>query len=215
MDASAYLTRHGWTGGGLGYQQSGIKKPILASQKHGFKKGLGGKPLGGHSDQWWLGAFDAGLKNLGSNKPAAIPAPVLKGPAFFKSELYRNFVKGEGLSGTLSDKEISVSLKGRSSDNPDMVGEIGKESGSGIAGAVGTNKKDKRGKKDRKEKEAKKDKKSKKHKAQKSDENAVDELSILAQEAPSTDKEERRALKEVRRARKEEKRRKRAQEQDG
>lgn len=68
MDAAAYLKSHGWRG--LGYSldkaDRGISRPLLISHKN---DALGvGKQKTLVADQWWMRAFDEGLKNIGTGK---------------------------------------------------------------------------------------------------------------------------------------------------
>ncbi|KAJ9668461.1 hypothetical protein H2201_001509 [Coniosporium apollinis] len=103
MDAAAHLKRHGWRGHGhsLDRHDRGIKKPLLISQKAdlfgvGKKKTL-------VADQWWMRAFDESLKELGTGKQTALDQIQQNGVA--RGGLYGFFVRGEGLSGTISEVE--------------------------------------------------------------------------------------------------------------
>jgi len=121
MDSAAYLTRQGWRGHGHSLQPSGrgIAKPLLVSKKLN-NLGVGKKTNDVAADQWWARAFDAGLKDLDigvkgiegtvqSANPKAWGATnasgMLKTPRenrFGNRGLYAGFVKGEGLSGTIT-----------------------------------------------------------------------------------------------------------------
>lgn len=74
MDASALLTKQGWrgTGHGLGSTGHGIARPLLISNKQDAL-GVGKKKLQ-VADQWWMRAYDAGLKELGTGKQVRIPS---------------------------------------------------------------------------------------------------------------------------------------------
>jgi hypothetical protein len=70
MNAEAYLRKQGWQGSGHSLDSTGrgIKKPLLISHKQD-QLGLG-KKKAAHTtdDQWWMRAFDASLKTIGSGK---------------------------------------------------------------------------------------------------------------------------------------------------
>lgn len=120
MDTTAYLTRQGWLGAGHSLQPGGrgIKRPLLVSKKPNVL-GLGKKQHDSHADQWWARAFDSSLKSLAVDTDRATGAHhvtvggsgalemVQKGGGkwFGKDGLYGNFVRGDGLSGTLTPKD--------------------------------------------------------------------------------------------------------------
>ena len=122
MNAAAYLTNQGWRGDGhaLHHSGRGIAKPIHIPQKANVL-GVGKKKHDAHADQWWARAFDDTLKGLNAPKNEATgktegvalgsDTPVLQmvgfgGPkGFGQGSLYSNFVRGEGLSGTLRPEE--------------------------------------------------------------------------------------------------------------
>ncbi|KAL6713869.1 hypothetical protein ACLMJK_008363 [Lecanora helva] len=122
MDTAAYLSRQGWRGNGhaLHHTGRGIKKPIHIPQKANVY-GIGKKQHDVHADQWWARAFDDTLKGLNTTKNEATGnaegislgagaqalASVGKVGARWAGQggLYSNFVKGEGLGGTLTPKE--------------------------------------------------------------------------------------------------------------
>lgn len=68
MDASALLAKQGWRGAGhgLGSTGHGIARPLLISNKQDAL-GLGKKKIQ-VADQWWMRAYDNGLKELGTGK---------------------------------------------------------------------------------------------------------------------------------------------------
>ncbi|KAJ9648239.1 hypothetical protein H2199_001092 [Coniosporium tulheliwenetii] len=86
MDAAAHLKRHGWRGHGhsLDRHDRGIKKPLLISQK---------------ADLFGVGK----KKQLGTGKQTALDQIQQNGVA--RGGLYGFFVRGEGLSGTISEVE--------------------------------------------------------------------------------------------------------------
>ncbi|KAF2246513.1 hypothetical protein BU26DRAFT_400663, partial [Trematosphaeria pertusa] len=102
MDTGAYLRRQGWKGSGhsLDGQGRGIKKPLLIAHKQD-QLGLG-KKKAAHSvdDQWWMRAFDESLKNIGTGQESTLSQVRSKG--INRGGLYGFFVKGEGLTGTIS-----------------------------------------------------------------------------------------------------------------
>lgn len=118
MDTAAYLTKHGWLGTGhsLHPKGHGIKKPIHITEKLDLL-GVGKKKHDIHADQWWARMFDSTLKDLqiGENKTLANPEaasglssrkpfdslPYQQPDTVETSSLYRNFVKGESLVGTI------------------------------------------------------------------------------------------------------------------
>ena len=124
MDTTAYLTRQGWLGSGHSLHPTGhgIKKPLLVSQKLNVL-GIGKKKHDAHADQWWARAFDSSLKNLdvGRNETAGTTDSVRPGALGAlemyhaggqkwagNGGLYAGFVKGEGLSGTITPGTLTV-----------------------------------------------------------------------------------------------------------
>ncbi|CAI5032244.1 CGH_1_HP_G0103200.mRNA.1.CDS.1 [Saccharomyces cerevisiae] len=108
MDSKEYLISYGWKEGEA-FREGGLKRPILVKHKRD-KKGLGNAPGGNDGEAWWERLFDGHLKNLdvstdsnnGSIKftqNEAVATAVSKS----SSPLYRWFVKGEGLKGTISN----------------------------------------------------------------------------------------------------------------
>ncbi|CAI5011735.1 BEM_HP_G0021070.mRNA.1.CDS.1 [Saccharomyces cerevisiae] len=108
MDSKEYLISYGWKEGEA-FREGGLKRPILVKHKRD-KKGLGNAPGGNDGEAWWERLFDGHLKNLdvstdsnnGSIKftqNEAVATAVSKS----SSPLYRWFVKGEGLKGTITN----------------------------------------------------------------------------------------------------------------
>jgi nucleolar protein TMA23 len=100
MDASAYLRNHGWRGHGhsLGHTNRGITKPLLISRKADVL-GVGLNKHRAVSDQWWMRAFDQGLKSLGTGEQTALSQVQKHG--VHRGGLYANFVKGERYEGSI------------------------------------------------------------------------------------------------------------------
>ncbi|EEP82227.1 predicted protein [Uncinocarpus reesii 1704] len=112
---SAYYC--GWSGPGNPLNPSrraggphaglGLTKPILISRKkntHGI-----GKKVHDHTNQWWLRGFEAALSGI-ANDGTASPATSTSeensnnGNNGMRSELYKFFVKGEGMKGTIGTR---------------------------------------------------------------------------------------------------------------
>ena len=100
MDASAYLRNQGWRGHGhsLDHTNRGIRKPLLISQKVDVL-GVGLNKHAAVSDQWWLRAFDQGLKSLGTGEETTLAQVKKHGIA--RGGLFGRFVKGEKIPGSI------------------------------------------------------------------------------------------------------------------
>ncbi|KAI4126731.1 MAG: hypothetical protein LQ338_003595 [Usnochroma carphineum] len=119
MDTTAYLTRQGWRGDGHGLHPSGhgIKKPLLVSKKMNTL-GVGKKAHDVHADQWWARAFDETLRSINGEKTvkasvvSSDATPTQSGVSASKwsgnGGLYGNFIRGDGLEGTIEAKEKLV-----------------------------------------------------------------------------------------------------------
>lgn len=146
MDTAAYLTNQGWRGDGhaLHHSGRGIVKPLRVSQKQNVL-GIGKKKHDAHADQWWLRAFDATLKGINCTKDettgkaesvslgAGAQALQIVGTGGAKwvgqRGLYSNFVRGEGLHGTLnSEEESKLGVSGRKRDSEGDESSQSKES---------------------------------------------------------------------------------------
>jgi nucleolar protein TMA23 len=110
MDAQAYLMRHGWSGPGNPLQPNtrpgphgglGLTRPILVSRKAN-NHGVGKKTTKDPTNQWWLRGFEDALKGVGDDSHEGVSA---RAGNALTSELYRNFVRGDGLAGTLNSKD--------------------------------------------------------------------------------------------------------------
>ena len=100
MDASSYLRKQGWRGEGhsLDHSDRGIKKPLLVSKKVDVL-GVGLNKYAAVSDQWWLRAFDQGLKSLGTGEESVLASVQKHGVN--RGGLYGRFVKGERIAGSI------------------------------------------------------------------------------------------------------------------
>ncbi|KAI7552326.1 hypothetical protein KC331_g1956 [Hortaea werneckii] len=204
MDSAGYLKRHGWRGDGhsLDKTDRGIKKPLLVSKKVDVL-GVGLNKHAAVSDQWWLRAFDQGLKDFGTGKESTL-ANVQK-HGVNRGGLYGRFVKGEGMKGTIGTEEPKT--VDDMSSNGDIAAlpktPTGKLEGVQAAG-------DESGKKRKREGRA--DEQSAKRKRSSADagdgkkgdkyerEKAKREAKAAGKERTGETKEERRARKERRRA---------------
>ncbi|CAI7567402.1 unnamed protein product [Penicillium manginii] len=112
MDAQAYLMRHGWSGPGnpLNPNQRpgphgglGLTRPILVARKQN-NHGVGKKTTKDPTNQWWLRGFEDALKGVGDDSYEATSA---RSNNALTSELYRHFVRGSGLAGTINEKKTT------------------------------------------------------------------------------------------------------------
>ncbi|KAM3425790.1 hypothetical protein BST61_g7718 [Cercospora zeina] len=103
MDAEKLLKAYGWSGSGSldshnGAESRGLSKPLLVSKKVDVL-GVGLNKHAAVSDQWWMRAYDSGLKDLGTGKKSTLSEVREKG--MFAGGLYGRFVKGESEGGTI------------------------------------------------------------------------------------------------------------------
>lgn len=103
MDSSAYLKKQGWLGTGTPLSENGLKNPLLVSKKVDVL-GLGVNKHAAVSDQWWLRAFDEGLKNLGTGVQSTLGKVQQHG--IHRGGLYGRFVKGAEMVGTIRREEV-------------------------------------------------------------------------------------------------------------
>ncbi len=117
MDASAYLRKQGWRGEGhsLDHTDRGIKRPLLVSKKVDVL-GVGLNKHTSVSDQWWLRAFDEGLRNLGTGQESAL-AQVQK-HGVHRGGLYANFVKGQRIEGSIGDNFLPTPITTAGTNTP-------------------------------------------------------------------------------------------------
>lgn len=172
MNASLYLQSYGWTEGEA-LQKGGLRRPILVKHKKDTK-GLGAD--GNDTDLWWERLFDGQLKNLemtsGSDgilfKQNSSNVDTFMRKA--TSPLYKMFVKGTGLAGTVGKKE-GVLVKSVEVDATEALKTAekltsksdGKKRGKDkLTEKTKKRKEDKRERKDKKERSESKEKKRKK-----------------------------------------------------
>jgi nucleolar protein TMA23 len=119
MDAQAYLIKHGWSGPGNplnpnkrpgAHSGLGLTRPLLVSRKAN-NHGVGKKTTKDPTNQWWLRGFEDALKGVGDDSFEANSA---RENNALTSELYRHFVRGEGLAGTLEGKDKKEDESGTS-----------------------------------------------------------------------------------------------------
>ncbi|KAK7523086.1 uncharacterized protein IWZ02DRAFT_261826 [Phyllosticta citriasiana] len=105
MDAASLLKRQGWRGLGhsLDKNDRGIARPLLITRRQ-EGRGLGSKKTA-VADQWWMRAYDTGLKELGTGKQTEL-ATVRQNAG--RGTLYMSFVKGSLLPGTISPKSSTT-----------------------------------------------------------------------------------------------------------
>ncbi|KAK9455697.1 hypothetical protein V1511DRAFT_498462 [Dipodascopsis uninucleata] len=103
MNATTYLSSYGWTPG-TGFKRGSLTKPLIVHHKKDTK-GLGNKSL--EHESWWERVFDGRLQNLDvynastKSEEEARAAEISSVRAAQGSPLYRMFVKGEGLAGSI------------------------------------------------------------------------------------------------------------------
>ncbi|KAL3468192.1 hypothetical protein BJX64DRAFT_85755 [Aspergillus heterothallicus] len=117
IDAYAYLVRHGWSGTGNPLNPDraggtrgglGLTKPLLVARRSG-NQGIGKKTTKDPTNQWWLRGFEDALKGVGTDAPAN-GSTAGKANAL-TSELYRFFVRGEVVPGTLGNKGVDKDVR--------------------------------------------------------------------------------------------------------
>ncbi|ANB15189.1 Tma23p [Sugiyamaella lignohabitans] len=116
MDSASYLQSFGWSHG-QPLQKGGLRKPILVKHKKDTK-GLG--HTAGDQEAWWERMFDGQLKGLdvstsGSSKDGGVTFKQneIKVSAVSQnvSPLYRMFVRGGVLEGSIPPEGLSSSSK--------------------------------------------------------------------------------------------------------
>ncbi|KAH8698818.1 hypothetical protein BGW36DRAFT_376790 [Talaromyces proteolyticus] len=109
MDAQAYLIRHGWTGPGNPLNPNrrpgthgglGLTRPLLISRREN-KVGIGKKSNKDPTNQWWLRGFEEALRGVGQDGVATSAGSEGNSLTRNGSELYKFFVRGEVIPGTL------------------------------------------------------------------------------------------------------------------
>ncbi|CUM66911.1 uncharacterized protein PRCAT00004596001 [Priceomyces carsonii] len=170
MDAKTYLESYGWKEGEA-LKKGGLRRPILVLCKKDTK-GLGHNS--NDSDAWWERLFDGQLKNL--NVQSGISGEVkfetnsaaVSNDMKALSPLYRMFVKGEGLVGTIGTeakktppgKKIESDKKDRECGRPSRKKKVKQSKQSSIERHSSNHKQ----KKDSKHKDIANEENDKKHK---------------------------------------------------
>ncbi|KAK7540839.1 uncharacterized protein J3D65DRAFT_257546 [Phyllosticta citribraziliensis] len=105
MDAATLLKRQGWRGLGhsLDNNDRGIARPLLITRRQ-EGRGLGSKKTA-VADQWWMRAYDTGLKELGTGKQTEL-STVRQNAG--RGTLYMSFVKGGLLPGTMPQTSFAT-----------------------------------------------------------------------------------------------------------
>lgn len=166
MDSKEYLVSYGWKEGEA-LRKGGLKKPILVKHKKD-KKGLGCAPGQDDSEAWWERLFDGQLKNLDVNcnssdgkikfKQNKVVATSVSKSA---SPLYKWFVRGEGLKGTIGKtpndeiNQVVVSKKRKRDDGGEKESRKARKAKKARKARKELKKRDKKDKKERKRKERK------------------------------------------------------------
>ncbi|PYI32649.1 hypothetical protein BP00DRAFT_424838 [Aspergillus indologenus CBS 114.80] len=124
MDAQAILLKLGWSGPGNPLNPNarpgatsglGLTRPILVARRKG-NAGVGNKTTKDPTNQWWLRGFEDALKGVGA---AARPPTAAPAPNALTSELYRFFVRGEVVAGTMGDVHMGDGVGKRKRDGDD------------------------------------------------------------------------------------------------
>lgn len=114
MDSQAYLLRLGWSGPGNPLNPNkrpglhgglGLTKPILAARKHNTH-GLGRTTTADPKNMWWLRGFEDVLKGVGDDGAGEERRGEGVARTGLTGELYRFFVRGQGLKGTIGESEV-------------------------------------------------------------------------------------------------------------
>lgn len=169
IDSKEYLKSYGWEEGSA-LRDGGLKKPILVKHKRD-RKGLGNAPGGDDSDMWWERLFDVQLKGMDVSHSTADGVKIKQKEVKVSdvrrefSPLYKWFVKGEGLKGTIrqetavEERETITLKRKRSLDDTESTKKSHKKSKKV---KKKKKKKDKKESKERKEKKRQKEKKKEK-----------------------------------------------------
>ncbi|KAF8002483.1 hypothetical protein HF325_003448 [Metschnikowia pulcherrima] len=222
MNASSYLQSFGWQEG-QALQKGGLKKPILVKHKKD-NKGLGSEV--NDADMWWERLFDGQLKSLevtsGSNGVSVKQNEKEVADHMRKANLplYRMFVRGEGLAGTVGKTENAL-VKSITIEATEVFDNVTRSVDSLKLGKKEKSKKtsekvkkvkktieDKKDKKDKKTREDKKDKKlkletrekkeksGKKEKEDKKEKRVSKEEKCLKEKKDQKDKKDKKDMKD-------------------
>lgn len=233
MNARALLQAQGWRGEGHTLHATsdsiGLKNRLLVSRKANTS-GLGASQY--VNDQWWLSALDEQLSGI-STKDGKLIQTVKNGKLdrlnedAGKSELYKFFVSGGTLQGTVdqlpaeilgnsgSKPVMAVDMKPRAFTSSAKLSESDSTPSSSDSGKRKETKEERRARKARKARKAerrqRKEQKRARREARRQKKSATstdaDKSTDATKAAKSETKEERRARRDARRKRKEEKRR--------
>lgn len=230
MNARALLQAQGWRGEGHTLHATsdsiGLKNRLLVSRKANTS-GLGASQY--VNDQWWLSALDEQLSGI-STKDGKLVQTVKNGKLdrlnedAGKSELYKFFVSGGTLQGTVdqlpaeilgSKPVMAVDMKPRAFASSAKLSESDSTPSSSDSGKRKETKEERRARKARKARKAerrqRKEQKRARREARRVKKSATstdaDKSTEATKAGKSETKEERRARREARRKRKEEKRR--------
>jgi len=133
MDAKSYLMRHGWGGTGTSLhpdKSHALKKPLLISKKVDVL-GVGLNKNDAISDQWWMRAFDASLKDFGTGNKGLLGS--VKEHGVKRGGLYGRFVKGEGVPGTIGTG-VGGTVEPVAGGENTTDGEVRVDSGTEVVG---------------------------------------------------------------------------------
>lgn len=192
IDSKEYLKSFGWQEG-TALRDGGLKKPILVKHKRD-RKGLGNAPGGDDSDMWWERLFDVQLKGLdvsqSSKKGVKITQKEVKASDVRKedSPLYKWFVKGEGLKGSIK-QETSVE------ETTETIRLENKKRRATFDDLEDSKKLKKKLKKEKKSKEATKKAKKEEKKIKKQEKKAKKEAKKAKKEAKKAKKEAKKTKK--------------------
>lgn len=210
MDARVYLQSYGWKEGEA-LKNGGIRKPILVKHKKDTK-GLGHDS--NDADLWWERLFDGQLKNLDVTKKDgegvqfkqnqdAVADSIRRA----SSPLYRMFVRGQGLAGTVGRTD-ATKVKSMKIDVNEVFETV-------IVGLKKEKEKEKRDKKEKKSKDKAEKKKSKdktekkekksKHKSEKKEKKPMDKIAKKEQKSKDKIKKDKKEKKSKEKTGKEDK----------
>ncbi|KAK7202750.1 hypothetical protein BZA70DRAFT_92382 [Myxozyma melibiosi] len=107
MNSTRYLTSYGWTPG-TGFKKDSLAKPILMHHKKDTK-GLGNKSL--EHESWWERVFDGRLQGLDVYEKKKEEEERFEIRGVVQSPLYKMFVKGSGLAGSIEESVVVTERK--------------------------------------------------------------------------------------------------------
>ncbi|WEJ93906.1 hypothetical protein PSN45_001383 [Yamadazyma tenuis] len=208
MDTKSYLKSFGWKEGEA-LQQGGLKRPLLVEHKKD-NKGLGhGKDKDGET--WWESLFDGHLKNLEVSRDSAsvnfsidenkVAATIRKK----NSPLYRMFIQGEGLEGTVGKTDFEE-VESKLNAEEVFEKQVHSKLVATFEEVEEEEKKQKREKNKIEKKEKKKiEKKEKKHKTEKKEKKGKKGKKVKKDKTEKTEKTEKKVKKDNEKRRKSDK----------